>query len=90
MWDIAVTERDWVNRRDAAIALLALGVAPFSSFAQPPGKVWRIGWLMNIRRPESESHFTNAFALGMRELGYGEGAWIEHSAIAAGDRGQGD
>lgn len=62
-----------MNRRDAVCALLALGVAPFSSFAQQPGKVWRIGWLLTIRRPESESHFTNAFARGMHELGYVEG-----------------
>ncbi len=36
-------------------------------------KVWRVGWLVNIRRPDSESHFIYAFSRGMRELGYVEG-----------------
>lgn len=64
-----------MNRRGAVMALLALGAAgrPLASIAQQPGKVWRVGWLINIRRPDSESHFTNAFPRGMRELGYVEG-----------------
>ena len=34
-----------MNRRDAAVALLALGSAPLTSFAQPAQKVRRIGYL---------------------------------------------
>ena len=30
-----------MNRRDAFIALLALGASPLASFAQQQGKVWR-------------------------------------------------
>ncbi len=70
MRDFAVTEGDWVNRRDAAIALLALGVAPFSSFAQQQGKVWRVGYIS--ARPESGPNEA-VFRLGLRELGYVEG-----------------
>ena len=42
-----------MNRRDAVCALFALGVAPFPSFAQPPGKVWRVGFLVPAPRPAS-------------------------------------
>lgn len=55
------------------MTLLAL---PQALFAQAPGKAWRIGWLINIRRPDSDAHFTNAFARGMRELGYVEGKTV--------------
>ena len=62
-----------MNRREIVFALAALGVAPFSALAQPAGKAWRVGWLLTIRRPVPESHFINAFARGMQELGYVEG-----------------
>ena len=52
------------------MTLLAL---PRALFAQAPGKVWRVGWLINIGRPDSDARFTNAFPRGMRELGYVEG-----------------
>ena len=64
-----------MNRRDTLGALLALGVAaaPLLSFAQAPGRVWRVGFLA-LRRPVSlGSDQFGAFLLGMRELGYVEG-----------------
>ena len=63
-----------MNRRDALIILLALGAVPRASFAQPQGKVWRVGFLALLGRPaDLESHYLGAFAKGMRELGYVEG-----------------
>ncbi|MFM9969537.1 MAG: ABC transporter substrate-binding protein [Burkholderiales bacterium] len=65
-----------MNRRDSIIRLFALGAAgnPLSSLAQTQTRVWRIGRLNHTRRPESpESHWTGAFPIGMRELGYIEG-----------------
>ena len=48
-------------------------VAPFRSFAQQQGKVWRVGFL-SLRRPASlDSDFLGEFPQGMRELGYVEG-----------------
>ena len=65
-----------MNRRDAIISLFTLGATsgPFASSTQAQTKVWRIGRLNHIRRPESpDTHFTGAFHRGMRELGYIEG-----------------
>jgi putative ABC transport system substrate-binding protein len=63
-----------MNRRDALFALVALGAVPSASRAQLEGKVWRVGFLTQRRRPESiESDFIGAFPRGMRELGYVEG-----------------
>jgi putative ABC transport system substrate-binding protein len=63
------------TRRKLVIALGAGAlVAPFASFAQQQGKVWRVGFLAMSGRPASlESHFLGAFPQGMRELGYIEG-----------------
>ena len=63
-----------MNRRDTVGALLALGAVPLTSFAQPQGKVWRIGFLSS----ESAARFGNgsrveAFRAGLRDLGYEEG-----------------
>jgi len=57
---------------------LALGAgaltASFGSFAQPQGKVWRVGVLVQERRPPSlDSHRFGEFPRGMHELGYIEG-----------------
>jgi putative ABC transport system substrate-binding protein len=62
-------EGDRMNRRDAVVALIALGAAAGSraSLAQPQGKIWRVG----ILSPTSAN--TNAFLKRMRELGYVEG-----------------
>lgn len=64
-----------MNRRNTVFALLALGAAPLVSRAQPPGKVWRVGFLTQRRRPDSiDADFIGAFPRGMRELGYVEGS----------------
>ncbi len=56
------------------LALAALGAAPLSSNAQQQGKVWRVGFLTQRRRPDSiDADFIGAFPRGMRELGYVEG-----------------
>jgi len=63
-----------MNRRDAVVALVALGAAAGSraSLAQPQGKVWRVGILSPTSASLSSSN-TNAFLKRMRELGYIEG-----------------
>jgi len=58
--------------------MVALGAsalaAPFSSFAQQQGKVWRVGFLSQRRVEISDSDFAyGSFRQGMRELGYVEG-----------------
>src|SRR5437899_10790746 len=63
-----------MNKRDTVLALFALAAAPLVSFAQQQGKVWRVGFLSQRRRPESiDSDFIGAFPRAMRELGYVEG-----------------
>lgn len=61
------------RRRPSITCGMTLLALPRALFAQAPGKVWRVGWLINIRRPDSDARFTNAFPRGMRELGYVEG-----------------
>jgi putative ABC transport system substrate-binding protein len=63
------------NRRKILIALGAGALAaPLGSFAQQPGKVWRVGFLAQRVRPASlDSDMYGAFPLGMREFGYVEG-----------------
>jgi ABC-type uncharacterized transport system substrate-binding protein len=63
-----------MNRRDTVFALLALGAAPLACHAQQQGKIWRVGYLTQRRRPDSiAADFTGAFPRGMRDLGYVEG-----------------
>jgi putative ABC transport system substrate-binding protein len=63
-----------MNRRNTVTALVALAATPLVAFAQPQGRVWRVGFLTQRRRPESiDSDFIGAFPRGMRELGYVEG-----------------
>ena len=64
-----------MNRREALLVLLALGTMPRASFAQPPGKVWRIGFLAPLSRstPLRPDVYYDAFVQGIRELGYVEG-----------------
>ena len=60
-------------RRRLLLASAALLAAPGASFAQPQGRVWRVGFLA-LRRPVSlETDFFGAYPRGMRELGYVEG-----------------
>ena len=63
-----------MNRRDAVVALVALGAAAGSraALAQPQGKIWRVGILSPTSASLSSSN-TNAFLKRMRELGYIEG-----------------
>jgi len=63
------------NRRKLVIALgVGAFTAPFSSFAQTNGKVWRVGFLAPRSRPASiDSVDYGSFAPSMRELGYVEG-----------------
>jgi hypothetical protein len=53
------------------IVTLALGIllAPLAAEAQPPGKVWRIGYLAGSPRVPQ----IDAFVQGLRDLGYVEG-----------------
>lgn len=63
-----------MNRRDTVLALITLGVLPLSADAQQTGRVWRIGFLTQRRRPKSiDADFIGAFPRRMRELGYVEG-----------------
>ena len=61
------------NRRKLIIALGAGALAaPFSSFAQQQGKVWRIGVLETTSMALNAANF-NMFRKGLLELGYAEG-----------------
>ncbi len=63
-----------MNRRDTIRALAALAATPLASCAKQQDKVWRIGFLVPRRRPESmETDLLGAFPRGMRKLGYVEG-----------------
>jgi putative ABC transport system substrate-binding protein len=65
-----------VNKRRRLIGALGAGAlaAPFGSFAQPQGKVWRVGFLSARSRPASiDTDNYSGFPRGMRELGYIEG-----------------
>ena len=59
--------------------LIALGAgalaAPFGSFAQPQGKVWRIG-VLGAGSPAGWAPMVEALRAGLRELGYIEGSNI--------------
>lgn len=63
------------NRRKLVIVLGAGALAaPFETFAQPQGKVWRIGFLSasHVEFLDSDVYY-GPFRQGMRELGYVEG-----------------
>lgn len=62
--------------RRAALAAIGAALAGLSlrSFAQAPGKVWRVGFLSPRRRPDSlDTDYYGAFPRRMSELGYVEG-----------------
>jgi putative ABC transport system substrate-binding protein len=59
-----------MNRRDAVLALLALGSSPFAAQAQQADKVWRIGHLSAQSGPDGT---VEAFREQLRNLGYAEG-----------------
>jgi putative ABC transport system substrate-binding protein len=64
-----------ITRRRIIIALGATALAaPFASYAQQKGKVWRIGFLTQRHVDFVDADFTyGPFTQGMRELGYVEG-----------------
>jgi putative ABC transport system substrate-binding protein len=61
-----------VNRRDAVLALFALGAVPLTVEAQQRGKVYRVGYLSAPTR-ESVEQVLQAFLRALRELGWVEG-----------------
>jgi putative ABC transport system substrate-binding protein len=64
------------NRRKLVIALGAGALAaPFGSFAQQQGKVWRVGYLFAGPKPTAgqTDKLLDAFVRGLRDLGYTEG-----------------
>ena len=63
-----------MNRRDAVLALLALGAAPVGAGAQPAKAMRRVGVLMN--RPASDGNAQASFAAfrqGLEKLGWVDG-----------------
>ena len=65
-----------ITRRKLLIALGAGGlVVPLMSFAQRPGKVWRIGFLQGGARPP-DGLPPAALRQGLAELGYVEGRTV--------------
>ena len=62
------------TRRKLVIALGAGAFAPMASLAQQPGKVWRVGFLVQRHLDFVDADFIyGPFRQGMRELGYIEG-----------------
>jgi len=65
-----------MNTRRKLIIAFGAGAltAPFASFAQQQGKIWRVGFLSQRARPDSlDSGAISELRRGMRELGYVEG-----------------
>ena len=60
-----------MNRREAIVALVALGAAPFAARAQQAGKVTRIGFLSTNRA--AAPGILEVFLQALRELDYIEG-----------------
>ncbi len=62
-------------RRLALILTLATGfvITPFTTEAQPAGKVYRVGWLATVRLSPGNSPIWDAFIAGLREGGWVEG-----------------
>jgi len=54
------------------LVLLLVLTTPLAAEAQPPGKVYRIGFILTTA-PNELGHFFKALAEGLRELGYVEG-----------------
>src|SRR5437764_767033 len=61
-----------MNRRDAVVALLAMGATPFTVHAQHAAKIPRIGILSSFS-PSDTSLWHKAFRQGLLELGWVEG-----------------
>jgi putative ABC transport system substrate-binding protein len=61
-----------MNRRDAVLALMALGATPIAGHAQQAGKMYRIGYLSAPTR-KSVEQVLQTFLSALRELGWVEG-----------------
>ena len=62
------------TRRKIIFAMGAGALAPLASFAQAPGKVWRVGFLSQRHVDFVDADFIyGPFVQGLRELGYVEG-----------------
>ena len=61
-----------MKRREATIALVALGVVPFAAEAQPARKLYRIGFL-GLSSASDYVPALKAFLQGLHDLGYDEG-----------------
>lgn len=55
------------------LSLCAGLIVPRAAQAQPPGKVFHIGYLSTRSATEADEAWANAFRHGLRELGYVEG-----------------
>lgn len=84
-----------MNRRNTLLAVLALGTLPLHSFAQQPGKVYRIAVVSSvptaeITGPAPKAPGIRAFVQGMKARGYVEGQnlnlvrWSSHGLDSAG------
>jgi len=73
-----------MNKRRTLIVALGAGAlaAPFGSFAQQQGKVWRVGFLSQRHVDFVDSdYYYGPFRQGMRELGYVEGRKVSRVAV---------
>lgn len=66
-----------MNRRDAVLAIVALGAAPLSARAQPAPRVARIGFLSFLSASIVTPIGSDPFRAGLRDLGYVEGRNIQ-------------
>ena len=63
-----------MNRRDTGLALLAFGGTSLASFAQRQDRIWRVGFMAQINRPDPfDGHIFSALPRRLHELGYVEG-----------------
>jgi putative ABC transport system substrate-binding protein len=67
-----------MNRRDTVLALLALGTTPLTTFAQPTGKVYRVGFLSG-GAPPPDGAPPASFRQALHDLGYVEGKNIAYT-----------
>ena len=62
-----------MNRREAILALIALGTVPRAAEAQQAAKIPRIGYLASNLAGSGPTRLHDAFLQGLRDLGYIEG-----------------
>jgi putative ABC transport system substrate-binding protein len=71
-----------MNNRRKFIAALGAGAfaAPFRSFAQQQGKLWRVG-VLSVGSASTAHHLVEAFFKGMTDLGYREGRDVQYDVL---------